>query len=185
MSKQTAGKLIIITGKTASGKDTLISRILQKYPDFRKVLTTTSRTPRNGEKNGVDYNFISENEFKRKIKQGDFLEYVEYGGNYYGTEKSRISPWENLIWKIDPSMAGKAKSVFENSKIIYITCDEESVLKRLKGRGLSEEEIQKRMADDKKIWNQYKDSYDYVVENVPGKLNQTIDEIVNIIFPLL
>lgn len=173
--------LIILTGKTASGKDTLIAGLLQKYPGFKKVLTTTTRPPREGEINNVDYNFIPEQDFKQKIDYGDFLEYVEYGGNFYGTEKSRINPKENLIWKIDPSMAGKAKKLFPGSISIYITVDNQVVLERLRERGLSDAEIAKRMQDDQKFWDLYKDKYDYIIENVPGKLDQAIDKIINIV----
>ncbi|MBI3103713.1 hypothetical protein HYZ05_02120 [Candidatus Daviesbacteria bacterium] len=173
--------LIVLTGKTASGKDTLIKRILVKYPNFKKVLTTTSRTPRQDEVDGVDYNFIPRPEFKQKIDHGDFLEYVEYGGNFYGTEKPQINLAEDLIWKIDPSMAGKVKLVFPECIIIYIATDNETVLKRLKERGFSDEEINKRMQADQKFWDLYHASYDYVVENVPGKLDETIEKIVKII----
>lgn len=173
--------LIVLTGKTASGKDTLIARLLQKYPNFKKVLTSTSRTPRENEKEGVDYSFLSEDEFRKKINQGNFLEYVEYGGNFYGTEKSRINTEANLIWKIDPSMAGKAKQLFPDSIAIYITVDTQVALERLRERGLSEEEIAKRMKDDQKFWELYKDEYDYVVENVPGELDETTDKISRVI----
>lgn len=169
--------LLVITGKTAAGKDTLITGLLQKYPDFKKVLTSTSRSPREGEKNGIDYNFISENEFKQKIEKGEFLEYVEYGGNYYGTEKSRIKPGDNLIWKIDPSMAGKVKDIFPESLVLYINVADNVVLQRLKERGINGEELQERMADDQEFWNQYKDKYDYIIENAPGNLQVAIDKI--------
>ncbi len=173
--------LIILTGKTAAGKDTIIARILDKYPNFRKVLTTTSRNPRKGEKNGVDYNFISEEEFIYKIKKGDFLEHVKYGGNYYGTEKYQVNTTDDLIWKIDPSMAGKAKEIFPDSKIIYINVDDRVVLERLKKRGIGGEELQERIADDQNFWEQFKNKYDFVVENVPGKLEETVDKIYNIL----
>ncbi len=173
--------LFVITGKTASGKDTLIAKILQKYPDFKKVLTTTTRTPREGEKNSADYNFISSGEFKEKIAKGDFLEYVEYGGNFYGTEKTQINLNDNLIWKIDPSMAGKAKEMFSESLVLYINVADDIVLQRLKERGINGKEIQERMADDKEFWNQYKDKYDYIVENVPGNLQLALDKIYGIL----
>lgn len=173
--------LLVITGKTASGKDTLIAKILQKYPNFKKVLTTTSRNFREGEKNGVDYNFISQAEFKQKIDQGDFLEYVQYGGNFYGTEKSQINPTDDLIWKIDPSMAGKTKEMFPNSIVIYITTDNETILKRLSKRDLPGEEIANRMQDDQKFWDLYQNKYDYVIENMPGDLNFALGKICEII----
>ena len=173
--------LLVITGKSASGKDTIIAKILEKYPNFKKVLTTTTRPPRKGEINGIDYNFISETEFIDKIQKQEFLEHVKYGGNYYGTEKSRITPEGNLIWKIDPSMAGKAKEVFPDSKVIYITADDKVVLERLKIRGIDGEEFQERMADDQEFWDQYKNKYDYVIENVPGKLDETVNRVAKII----
>lgn len=173
--------LLVLTGKTASGKDTLIAKLLQKYPDFKKVLTSTSRRIREGEKEDVDYSFLSREEFRQKINQGDFLEYVKYGGNLYGTEKTRINKETNLIWKIDPSMAGKVKQLFPDSITVYITVDNRVALERLKKRGLSEEEIAKRMHADQKFWELYKDKYDYIVENVPGKLEETIKQISAII----
>ncbi len=155
--------------------------IMVKYPRMSKVITTTSRPPRPGEKNGVDYNFLSREEFQQKINSGDFLEYVEYGGNFYGTEKSQINQALDLIWKIDPSMAGKVKNLFKNSIVIYINCDGEVVLKRLRDRLLSEEEIQKRIQDDQKFWQQYGQNYDFVIENTPGKLEKAVDKISKII----
>lgn len=173
--------IIVITGKTASGKDTIIKSVLQKYPNLKKIITTTSRKPRENETNGVDYNFISEDEFTNKINKGDFLEHVKYGGNYYGTEKSQISPEKNLIWKIDPSMAGKAKEMFPESVIIYINTNDEVISKRLEKRGIGSEESAERMADDQSFSNQFKDKYDYIIENIPGKLEQTIGKVTQII----
>lgn len=173
--------LIILTGKTASGKDTVKEAFLAKYPNFKRVTTSTSRAPREGEKDGIDYYFLSKKEFEEKLNNNEFLEYVEYGGNYYGTESSQIKPGEDLIWKIDPSMAGKAKQVFPESIIIYITTDDEIVLRRLKERGFSNEETERRMQDDQKFWDLYHDKYDYIVENAPGKLEETLEKIISII----
>ncbi len=167
---------IVLTGKTASGKDAVMSKLLEKIPGLERVVSTTSRSIRSGETNGVDYNFISKEEFQKKINAGDFVEYVEYGGNFYGTEISKLQG-DNLIWRIDPSMAGKV----ENAKVFYLTTDDETVLKRLKERCLSKEEIEKRMQDDKKFWEEFKDNYDYVIENIPGKLNETVNKIINLI----
>lgn len=175
--------LVILTGKTASGKDTIISELLSRLLGFRKVITTTSRPPRNGEKEGTDYFFLSKNDFKQKIEKGDFIEYVEYGGNFYGTEKTQImNTNQDLIWRIDPSRAGKIRELI-NTKVlvIYLTVDDSVVLERLKRRGFSREEIEKRMKDDKRFWEEYRDNYDFVVENVPGRLSDTIDKIIQII----
>lgn len=172
--------IIVITGKTASGKDTIIKSILQKFPNLKKITTTTSRQIRTGEKDGTDYHFIPLDQFKEKIRNNEFFEYVEYGGNMYGTEKKEFEG-ENLLWKIDPSMAGKVKNLDEKSIVIYITTSDEIVLRRLKKRGLSQEEITKRMGDDRKIWQEYQNNYDFIIENNEGELDKTINEVARII----
>ncbi len=173
--------LIILTGKTASGKDTVVSQLLSRLPGFKKVLTSTSRPPRQGEQNGIDYLFLSKEQFQQKIEKGDFIEYVEYGGNLYGTEKNQLKN-SDLIWRIDPSRAGKIRELIDFPiLIIYLTVSDSVVLKRLQERGFSEESIEKRMSEDKKFWEEYKDKYDFVIENVPGKLDQTVDKIIEIV----
>lgn len=190
-------KLIILTGKTASGKDTIKAALLKKYPQLKKITTTTSRKIRSGEKDGADYYFITREEFEKKIKNGDFLEYVEYGGNLYGTEKKELLDALNhhdLIWKIDPSRAGEirdfikrafspqvASDLINNLIVIYITTSNEVILERLRKRYLSDKEIAKRMNDDQRIWHEFKDKYDFVVENVPGKLERSVKKMVEII----
>ncbi len=188
--------LVILTGKTASGKDTVMAKLLIKFPDFKRVVTTTSRNIRNGEQNGVDYNFISEPTFRQKIEAGDFIEYVDYAGNLYGTEKSQIlnNLGSGLIWRIDPSRAGQIRKfirdAFENDiaedllkrvLVIYLTVDDVVILERLKRRGLVQEKIDRRMQEDAKVWQEFKNNYDFVVENVPGKLDETVNKIVNIL----
>ncbi len=187
--------LLILTGKTAAGKDTVMLQLLARLPDIKRVVTTTSRPPRPGEKNGVDYFFISEDEFKKKISDGDFIEYVSYGGNFYGTEKSQITNNlnSNLIWRIDPSRAGQirkfikdaydtklAEKLLKEVVVIYLTADDEVVVQRLKERGCSNQEIAVRMKEDAGFWQQYQGNYDYVIENIPGQLNKTVDKIINL-----
>ena len=188
--------LIVLTGKTASGKDTVMAKLLSRFPEFKRIVTTASRKKRHGEKDGVDYNFISEQDFKLKIDRQEFIEYVEYGGNLYGTEKIQIikNLDHNLIWRIDPSRAGKIrefiKSAFDQKMsqdllkrilVIYLTVDDAVVLERLKKRGLSSAEIEKRMQEDAKFWQEFKDNYDCVIENVSGKLGETVNQVCSLI----
>jgi guanylate kinase len=188
--------LLILTGKTASGKDTIKDALLQRYPGFRKVMTSTSRAPRNREIDGAEYNFLSRENFLKEVSEGKFLEYVEYGGNLYGTKRAELENnlQQDVLWRIDPSRAGEAREFIkrafpeEISKelirkliVIYITAPDEVILERLQRRNLPEEEIRKRMDDDKKIWEQYKDSYDFVVENTPNKLGECLESIIRLI----
>lgn len=188
--------LLVLTGKTAAGKDTVMAKLLARSSCFKRIITTTSREKRPSEQNGVDYNFISEPEFREKIDKEDFIEYVEYGGNLYGTEKSQITNnlHKNLIWRIDPSRAGQIRKFIKDSfepelaedllqkvKVIYLTVSDDVVLARLKKRGLGEEEIAKRMQEDAKFWQEFENSYDFVVENIPGKLDKTISQVSELI----
>lgn len=184
--------IIVLTGKTASGKDTIQYKLLQKYPNLKRIITTTSRNKREGEENGKDYHFISKDEFEKKQKSQEFIEHVEYGGNLYGTYKNELLAAldHDIIWRIDPSRAANirkliqesfpketAKELLKRLKVIYITVPDDEVLKRLKERNLTEEEISKRMEQDAQIWAEVKDKYDFVVENTTGKLDETIDKI--------
>lgn len=177
-----------------------MNRLLSRFPNFRRVITTTSRKQRFGEKNHVDYHFISEADFRRKINDGDFIEYVKYGGNIYGTEKYQIlgNLGNGLIWRIDPSRAGEIKKFIKNAfdettarnllrraVEIYLTVDDDVVLKRLKKRGLSQEEIASRMEEDAKFWQEFKNNYDFIIENVPGQLDQTVAKVCEIIHKMI
>lgn len=187
--------LIVLTGKTASGKDTIKDILLSKYPSLKRVITTTSRTPRKGEKDGIQYHFLSKEEFQKGIDEKKFIEYVEYGGNFYGTQKKDLQNYlqNDILWRIDPSRAGEVRQFLKRAFppqiamelirrliVIYITTQDEVILERLKRRGLSSEEIQKRMDDDAKIWQENNQNYDFVVENMPGKLNETVGKIIEI-----
>src|SRR5438874_2601266 len=103
--------LLVLTGKTASGKDTIKAKLLEKFPNFASVITTTSRAPRSGEVEERDYHFLSREEFEEKVKAGDFAEHVEYGGNLYGTYKTELERGLNsdVLWRIDPSRAGEIR----------------------------------------------------------------------------
>ncbi len=188
--------LIIITGKTASGKDTIKSALLKKYPNLKTIITTTSRAIRQNELAEVDHRFLTRDEFESKIKAGEFAEYVQYGGNLYGTQKKDLeeAKTEDALWRIDPSRGGEVRNfinrifpaniaddLIKRVVVIYITSTTGVILQRLKNRGLSEIEIQKRMNDDERIWDQYKNSYDFVIDNIPGQLEQTINKVIQII----
>lgn len=181
--------LLILTGKTASGKDTILGRLLRKYPNLRKVVTTTSRKPRQGEKIDLDYHFITRDEFQQKKDRGEFIEFVDYGGKLYGTTKTELADLGkiDLIWRIDPSRAANIRELITENVladrpiVIYVSASDDVIIQRLKKRGLPPKEIKKRMKQDAKDWDQYKSSYDHVVENPPGKLEETIKEIIQII----
>lgn len=190
--------LLVLTGPGSSGKDTIQSKLLQKYPNFQKLITTTSRPNRPNEVNGKDYNFISREEFARKINNGDFLEYVEFAGNYYGTTKDAFKSaleGADVIWRIEMSRAGRLSEFFENSfdpetaqellkntLVIYIDVPDWDILReRLKRRGDNDEEIEKRLTQDKSDFETFGGSFKHIIMNEEGKLDETINKISKII----
>jgi guanylate kinase len=142
---------------------------------------------RPGESEGHPYYFISKGEFKKKIANGDFIEYAEeYNGNLYGTTKNELervrSSGKIGIWKIEWKGVITAKKMFPEIIAIFITVPSLGILeKRICRRGsVSEEYIKERMEYTKE-WMKHLDIYDYTVENKEGKLDEAIKETAEII----
>lgn len=180
-----SGLIIVLTGPTSSGKDSVIQKIIAKRPQIRKLVTTTTRSPREGEVEGKDYYFIGQNDFKKMFQNGEFLETKEYGGNWYGTtlaEFKKTPEGQDAIWRVEPTMAAKAKEYFHHAVVIYINVSSKQTLeKRLKGRGTSQDDINIRLKQDEEDWSNLKNSFDYVIDNSDGKLDQAVEQILEII----
>ncbi len=188
------GKLIVITGGTVSGKDTVVAELLKINPTWRKIVTTTTRPIRLNEQNGIDYNFVNLETFREIKANGKFLETVEYAGNNYGTFKSSFNPFfkgQTCIWRIDPSRAAKVNLLFDqsfnkaqtiknNTVVIYLDIpDKKTVYQRLRARGISEIEIEKRIQQDEE--NRKDGHFEQVVINYNGRLNETLQKIMSLI----
>ena len=146
------GQILIISGPSGSGKSTLLSRLLKEENDLYFSISSTTRAPRQGETEGVNYYFISEDEFKKGIDAGEFLEWAFVHGNYYGTSlKPVLKALEEgkiAIFDIDVQGFNIAKSKFaENITSVFITTASKNELKsRLQNRGTdSAETIEKRL----------------------------------------
>lgn len=118
--------MVCICGKAASGKDTILKTILEEYPDiFCRNLSTTTRSPREGEIQGIDYDFITEEQMMSKLMNGDMLEVVEFNGNFYGTALDTLSTEKINISIYNP---GGIELLLENTQInlliFYIECDD-------------------------------------------------------------
>jgi len=135
------GQLIIISGTTCAGKGTVISKLLEKNKNLNLATSYTSRPMRAGEKDGVDYYFITREEFEEKIKKEDFLEYakVRYG-EYFGTPKREVKELlekgKDVILEIDVQGAKQIKELFPETILIFILAPSmEEVKRRIKARG--------------------------------------------------
>ena len=146
------GQILIISGPSGSGKSTLLSRLLKEESDLYFSISSTTRAPRQGETEGVNYYFISEDEFKKGIDADEFLEWAFVHGNYYGTSLKPIlkalEEGKIAIFDIDVQGFNIAKSKFaKNITSVFITTASKNELKsRLQNRGTdSAETIEKRL----------------------------------------
>lgn len=164
------GSLYIISAPSGAGKSSLVSKLLERDQHIQVSVSTTTRQPRPGEEDGVNYFFVTVDAFKQKIAQNDFLEYAEVFDNFYGTSKSivesKLSNGKDVILEIDWQGAQQVKSLFPDAISIFILPPSMSELnKRLKGRGTdSEEVIASRMTKAVNEMSHFNE-FDYVVIN--------------------
>ncbi|MCF7820642.1 MAG: guanylate kinase [Candidatus Pacebacteria bacterium] len=177
-----AENIVILSGPSGAGEDTIISELSKKI-NLEKIITTTTRNKRPGEKNGKDYYFISEEEFKEGVKNKIFVEYAkEYNDNYYGvTEKEllRVAKSGKLgIWKIEYKGVITAKKLFPRMKAIFITAPLYQLKERINSRdGVKTEYIQERMKYTKK-WLKHQHIYDFKVINRNGQLKSAVSRVI-------
>ena len=163
-------KLFVISGSSGVGKGTVIKEFLNKHPEFRLSISCTTRGKREGEVHGVNYIFLSPNEFKECISNDEFLEWAEFSGNHYGTKKAFVEDClnngENLILEIDTKGALNVKKIMPEAELIFIAPPSvEELEARLRGRHTeTEEAIQKRLASIKLEIENSK-QFDYKVVN--------------------
>ena len=164
------GKLFIISGSSGVGKGTLIKAFLDKHSEFKLSVSCTTRNPREGEIDGENYFFLTKDEFKSRIENNEFLEWAEFSGNIYGTQKSyvekKLTEGKNLILEIDTKGALQVKSQIPEAVLIFILPPSlEELEARLRGRHTeTEEAIQKRLASTKLEIENSK-NYDHQIVN--------------------
>lgn len=180
------GLLVIISSPSGGGKDSVIRGLFEKIPNSIKFLTTTTRPPRPGEKNGIDYHFVSREDFEKMIKNNEMVEYNVYADNYYGTEKTRLDELlsNNSVVFSNIEINGKRnfdKAVRENLSIFLLPESLEILRQRIEARGgLTPDIIEKRLETAKKEIAE-SDIYDFKIVNYQGKLDETIEKTAKII----
>jgi guanylate kinase len=145
------GKVFVITGPSGVGKGTLISKLLEAIPELELSVSATTRTPRPGEEDGRDYNFLSLDEFERRVGEDEFLEYATYSGNRYGTLRSavdeRLAAGRSVVLEIEVQGARQIRAAMPEAVQIFIAPPDPAALRdRLRDRGTdSSEEIERRL----------------------------------------
>ena len=177
-------KLYVISGPSGVGKGTVIKKFLDRNPDFMLSVSCTTRLPREGEIDGVNYFFLSKEEFQKCIDEGKFLEWAEFAGNRYGTKKKYINKCleegRNIILEIDTKSAIQVKKQMEDAVLIFIAPPSLDALEnRLRGRHTEDENaIQKRRKEVKEELERAK-NFDYTVIN--DDLEKAVGELEKII----
>lgn len=143
--------MLVIIGPSACGKTQIVNQLIQKY-HFNKLVTYTTRPMRIGEKQDVDYHFISEGEFTQKIKEDFFLEFVKYNGNYYGTSYSDLAFDKVVIIEVE-GLKAYIEKVRNQIKIIYIRCSKPIRRIRMMHRGDMQKNVDERLISDEFIFN--------------------------------
>lgn len=178
------GTLIVISGPSGVGKDTICNELIRKNSDIQISVSMTTRDKRPGEEEGINYYYVSKEEFESHINNDDFIEYANVYGNYYGTPKSKVNECidngKNILLVLDIQGALNVKQIYKNAIFIFILPPNMRVLyERIKARGItSKEVVVERFKSDYKLVNEYS-KYNYAVVN--DNLDDAVKKIEAII----
>ncbi len=178
-------KIFVVSAPSGAGKTTIIKKAQECVRELAFSVSHTSRKLRKDEKHGLDYFFVSDLEFKKKITEGDFLEWAEVHGNYYGTSKCQIKSLlekgKTVILDIDVQGALQVRNVEDiSAKFLFIEPPSiEELHKRLDHRGTETEESINRRIQNAKREMTFKDQYDFVIIN--DELDRAVSEFITII----
>ena len=176
------GKLFVLSGPGGVGKST-ITKALVGHPDFWVSISATTRTPRSGERDGVDYFYISNEEFDRRVSSNEFLEWAEFAGNRYGTParevKAQLEKGLNVILEIEIDGARQVRKSSPDAKLVFIAPPSwEELVKRLEGRGTDSESRRNERLTLAQEEMAAQNEFDYVLVN--DQLERVIQELVSL-----
>ena len=179
------GILTVVSGFSGAGKGTIMKALMQAHSEtYALSISATTRAPRTGERNGIEYFFKSREAFEQMIADDALVEYAEYVGNYYGTPKAyveeQLRAGKDVILEIEIQGALKVKEKFPNTLLLFVTPPSaEELRKRLEGRGTETQEVidgrMKRAIEEA----EYMDQYDYLVVN--DELDVCVEEMHHLI----
>ncbi len=180
------GLLIVVSGPAGSGKGSVLGKVFERSGDFVYSVSATTRQPRPGEVDGVQYHFKTKEEFEQLIREDAVVEHTFYCGNYYGTLRPVIekdlNEGKNVVLEIEVDGAMQIKSKFPEAVLVLVVPPDFKTLEaRLRGRGTNtEEDIQNRLARSREelaIFNKY----DYLIINEDNALDAAAEKFIGIV----
>ncbi len=179
------GSILIISGPSGCGKSSLLKEVYKHIDNYYFSISTTTRDIRDGEQNGIDYNFVTREEFELDIKEGNFLEWAQVHGNYYGTSLKAINnallEGKIVIFDIDVQGHDIVRSKLDSitTSVFITTPSLKELNQRLTARGTdSMDVIQKRIENSKKEIKEF-DKYDYLIIN--DNLELAAKQLLNVV----
>lgn len=171
---------LILVGKSCSGK-TEISKYLTENFRYDKVISTTTRSPRKDEVDGIDYNFLNKKDFLSKYERGELFCVGEYNGNFYGLDIDDIRDVDNKVFILEPNGALELYEFLENSIMLYVNADDGIIFGRQLRRGDNEEEISGRKLYDMITFDGFSDICDVIEIDNNGDIPDTVREILEVV----
>jgi guanylate kinase len=182
-SSITVKPVFVVTGPSGAGKGTLIQLVLPRFPELALCVSATTREMRPGEQDGVHYWFLTPGEFQRRIDAGEFLEWVDYVGNRYGTLRSEIdrlrAQGRAPLLELETEGAHRVKRRVPDAVTVFVTAPVDELERRLRERATeSSGQIEDRIAKARRQLDE-RDDFDHVVEN--GDRERAADELAAIV----
>ena len=182
MNKQRG--LLVVSGPSGVGKDTVVSRLRELHPEIEFSVSATTRAPREGEKDGREYYFLQTEQFEGKIERGEMLEYTNYCGKYYGTPRSevdkRLDAGTSVVLVIEVEGGANIKRLYPESTLIFLMPPSiEELRARLQGRGTESDEAIERRLQRAQEEMTHAPEYDFTVVN--HKVDACVEEIYRIL----